>query len=44
MAYIVKYNMDNIHMVYSLIKLKSNKDDVKAGEDLYVLDLILNGI
>lgn len=44
MAYIIKYNVDNIHMAYSIIKLKSNKDDVEAGEDLYVLDSILNGI
>lgn len=44
MAYIIKYNVDNIHMTYSIIKLKSNKDDVEAGEDLYVLDSILNGI
>ena len=43
MAYIVKYNVDKIHMAYSLIKLKSNEDDVKAGEDLFVLDSILNG-
>lgn len=44
MAYMIKYNVDNIHMTYSIIKLKSNKDDVEAGEDLYVLDSILNGI
>ena len=44
MTYIVKYNADNIHMAYSLIKLKSNKDDLKAEENLYVLDSILNGI
>ena len=31
-------------MAYSLIELKSNKDDVKAGEDLYDLGSILNGI
>lgn len=43
MAYIVRYNNDYIHMAYDLIKSKSNKDDVKAADDLYVLDLILNG-
>ena len=44
MAYIVEYNVDNINMAYSLIELKSNKDDMKAAEDLYVLDSILRGI
>lgn len=44
MAYIVKYEKALIDSAYELIKEKSHKDDVKAAEDLYVLDTILCGI
>lgn len=44
MAYIVKYDEAYIHMAYDLIKTKSNIDDVKAEEDIYVLDSIIGGI
>lgn len=43
MAYIVKYEKALIDSAYKLIKEKSHKDDVKAAEDLYVLDTILCG-
>lgn len=44
MAYIVAYEKALINSAYKLIKEKSNKDNVKAAEDLYVLDTILCGI
>ena len=43
MATMVKYNRDYIHVAYNLVKLKSNDDDIKAGEDLYITDASLNG-
>lgn len=43
MAYMVVYEKALIDSAYKLIKEKSHKDDVKAAEDLYVLDTILCG-
>ena len=43
MAYIVEYEKELIDLAYKLIKEQSHKDDVKAAEDLYVLDTILCG-
>ncbi|MGN0318154.1 MAG: hypothetical protein ACI4E1_09525 [Lachnospira sp.] len=43
MAEMVKYNADYISMTYALVKQKGNTDDIKAAEDLYVIDVILSG-
>lgn len=44
MAYMVAYDDMLIKLAYALIKEKSNEDDMKAAEDLYVLDAILSGV
>lgn len=44
MAYIVAHEQELINLAYVLIKEKSHKDDMKAEEDLYVLDTILSGV
>ena len=43
MAYMVAYEHRLIELAYALIKEKSNEDDIKASEDLRVLDTILGG-
>ena len=43
MAEMVGYNEYYISMAYSLVKQKSNDDEIKAAEDLYVIDAILSG-
>lgn len=43
MAFMVEYNKDYVCTAYDLIKLKSNIDDIKAAEDLGIIDAILNG-
>lgn len=44
MADMVAYEQRLIDLAYALIKEKSHEDDMKAAEDLYVLDAILNGM
>lgn len=44
MAYMVAYDDMLIELAYGLIKEKSNEDDMKAAEDLHVLDTILSGV
>lgn len=44
MADMVAYEQRLIDLAYALIKGKSHEDDMKAAEDLYVLDAILNGM
>lgn len=44
MAYMVAYDDMLIELAYGLIKEKSSEDDMKAAEDLYVLDTILSGV
>ena len=44
MAYMVAYKKRLIKQAYVLLKEKSNEDDIKAAEDLAVLDTILAGI
>ena len=44
MANMVAYEQRLIDLAYALIKEKSHEDDMKAAEDLYVLDAILNGM
>lgn len=44
MANMVAYEQRLIDLAYVLIKEKSHEDDMKAAEDLYVLDAILNGM
>ena len=44
MAYMVFYDEMLIDLAYQLIREKSNMDDVKAAEDLRILDTILSGI
>lgn len=43
MAKMVKYNADYISKAYELVKQKSQDDEIKAAEDLYVVDAILSG-
>lgn len=43
MAKTVKYNADYISKAYILAKQKSTDDEIKAAEDLYVIDVILSG-
>lgn len=43
MAYVAAYEQRLIELSYVLIKEKSNEDDIKASEDLKVLDTILGG-
>ncbi len=42
MAYMVAYDDMLIEWAYGLIKEKSNEDDMKAAEDLQVLDTMVN--
>ncbi len=42
MAYMVAYDDMLIELAYGLIKEKSNEDDMKAAEDLQVLDTMVN--
>lgn len=39
----VKYNVEYISKAYELVKQKSQDDEIKAAEDLYVIDVILSG-
>ena len=43
MAKMVKYNDKYISMAYELVNAKSTDDEIKAVEDLYVIDVILSG-
>lgn len=43
MARMVKYNADYISKAYELVKQKSKDDEIKAAEDLCVVDAILSG-
>lgn len=43
MTYMAAYEQRLIELAYVLIKEKSNEDDIKASEDLKVLDTILGG-
>lgn len=43
MAKMVKYNVEYISKAYELVKQKSQDDEIKAAEDLYVIDVILSG-
>ena len=43
MECIVEIDEKYVHMAYGLIQGKSSSDDIKALEDLYVLDTILGG-
>lgn len=43
MAKTLKYNADYISKAYILVKQKSTDDEIKAAEDLYVIDVILSG-
>lgn len=44
MANVVKYNDEKVLIAYKLLKQKGIMDDNKAGQDLYILDLILSGV
>ena len=44
MAYMVAHKQELIDLAYKLIKEKSHEDDIKATEDLQVLDMILGGV
>ena len=44
MAYMVFYDEMLIDLAYQLIREKSNMNDVKAAEDIRILDTILSGI
>lgn len=44
MANVVKYNDEKVLIAYKLLEQKGIMDDSKAGQDLYILDLILSGV
>lgn len=43
MAEMVKYNDNYISRAYALIERRSTDDDIKAMEDLHIVDIILSG-